>query len=167
MGGRPKAGRPRRRPRRRGLRPFRMRGMGDQLEQPLAGEEELCIDAHGSFGIAAADRLINCATHTCCRVGGNSRPARNGNANRTPQDWYVRHNNALDGRPAFRCGAFPAGSMPGPTSGKNRAFVQAKNVTFVRRAVASRRPSYKWQANPKEVRCTHSRPRATEQGGRR
>jgi hypothetical protein len=72
----------------------------------------------------------------------------------------------LDGRP-FAVERSPAGPMPGPTSGKNRAFVQAKNVTFVRRAVASRRPSYKRQANPKEVRCTHSRPRATEHGGRR
>ena len=73
----------------------------------------------------------------------------------------------LDGRPAFRRGVFPRETDARPTSGKNRAFVQAKNATFVRRAVASRRPSYKRQANPKEVRCTHSRPRATEHGGRR
>ena len=54
-----------------------------------------------------------------------------------------------------------------PDVGENHTFVQAKNVTFVRRAVASRRPSYKRQANPKEVRCTHSRRRAAERGGRR
>jgi hypothetical protein len=77
----------------------------------------------------------------------------------------VGHNNAL--RPAFRRGAFPRGADARPDVGKNRAFVQAKNVTFVRRAVASCRPSYKRQANPKEVRCTHSRPRATEHSGRR
>ena len=75
------------------------------------------------------------------------------------------HDNAR--RPAFRRGAFPRGADARPDLGKNRTFVQAKNVTFVRRAVASRRPSYKRQANPKEVRCTHSRPRVAERGGRK
>jgi hypothetical protein len=77
----------------------------------------------------------------------------------------VGHNNAR--RPAFCSGAFPRGADTRPDVGENHTFGQAKNVTFVRRAVASRRPSYKRQANPKEVQCTHSRPRAAERGGRR